>query len=84
MNDLVNGLFELVAGIAAFYNCYVIRRDKMVRGVSIASTFFFTSWGAWNLYYYPSLDQTLSFYGGVVIFAANALYVYLLLSYRRN
>lgn len=43
----------------------------------------FTLWGVWNIYYYPSLNQWCSFAGGLVIVAANALWVGLMLRYRK-
>ena len=79
--DLINGAFEFLAGFMILNHCRVILKDKVVRGVSILSTAFFTSWGFWNLYYYPSLDQWASFYGGLMIVAANTYYVGLMLYY---
>lgn len=79
--DLVNGLFEALAGLFVLNHCRVLRRDRAVAGVSIASVAFFTLWGVWNLYYYPSLGQSLSFFGGLFVVAANAFYVGLLLFY---
>ena len=73
--DLINGLFELFGGILMFGNCYKIWSDKQVRGSSVYIAFFFTSWGYWNLYYYPSLNQWLSFFGGVLIVIGNTIWV---------
>lgn len=80
--DLVNGGFEGCGAVAIFANCAVLRRDKRVRGVSPLVTAFFTSWGFWNLYYYPSLDQWASFVGGVAIVAGNLLWLTLAFKYR--
>lgn len=80
--DLINGAFEALAGLMVLNHCRVLMKDKAVRGVSIASVAFFTAWGVWNLHYYPALDQTASFAGGLVVVAANApLYVAMLLRY---
>jgi len=81
--DFVNGLFELSAGFFVLNHCRVLRLHKETRGVSLASVCFFTLWGLWNLYYYPALNQPLSFYGGLFVVAANALYVGMMVSYRR-
>lgn len=80
--DLINGLFELLAGFMVLNHCRVLHAEKMVRGVSAASTFFFLAWGFWNLYYYPALGQSLSFYGGLAVVAANVLYLGMMLHYR--
>lgn len=82
MNDIINGLFELLAGVMILNHCRAVIRDKAVAGVSIISTIFFSLWGVWNLHYYPSLDQWWSFAGGLLIVAANFLWVSLLIKYR--
>lgn len=80
--DLINGLFEALAGLFVLNHCRVLHLHKQARGVSLASVAFFTLWGIWNLYYYPALDQPLSFCGAVFIVAANALYMGMLVCYR--
>lgn len=84
ISDLTNGAFELLGAVMVLNHCRVLYRDKAVKGISILSTAFFASWGAWNLYYYPSLGQWWSFAGGVGIVLANALWVALLLRYRKT
>jgi uncharacterized membrane protein YfcA len=80
--DLINGLFEFIGGLSVLNNCRILFRDKQVKGVSIFSTVFFTSWGFFNLWYYPSLDQWMSFAGGLIICVANALWIFLAAHYR--
>ena len=82
--DLVNGLFELLGGFALWDNVKRIRKDKQVRGVNWRVTLFFTSWGFWNLFYYPSLDQWLSFAGGLNIVAANFVWLFYAVRYRNE
>ncbi len=82
--DFINGAFELLAGFFVLNHCRVLRAHKQSRGVAMSSVFFFTLWGLWNLYYYPALNQPLSFYGGLFVVAANALYLGMMLSYRRR
>lgn len=69
--DLINGLFEVFGGAFIFLSIRRLHREKIVRGVSLVHVMFFTLWGAWNLYYYPSLDQWFSFVGGVAVSIAN-------------
>lgn len=73
--DLINGAFELLGGVAILGHCRRLYVDKQVRGASWMATTFFTSWGFWNLYFYPHLDQWLSFAGGLMIVAANTLWI---------
>ena len=82
--DFFNGLFELLGGLLVLNHCRVLYQDKRVRGVSVLSTAVFTSWGFWNLYYYPHLTQWWSFAGGLVIVAANALWVSMMVHYKRR
>lgn len=81
--DLVNGLFELLGGFALWANVSRIRRDKQCRGVNWQVTLFFTTWGFWNLFYYPHLSQWISFAGGLNIVAANAVWLTYALKYRK-
>lgn len=81
--DIINGTFELFGGLLMWLNVRAIRRDKEIKGVSWIPCIFFTTWGIWNLWYYPSLDQWFSFWGGVVLVAANATWIYHIWYYDR-
>ena len=82
--DNINGIYELFGGLFILLHCLKLYKHKKVRGVSVASVIFFTSWGVWNLYYYPSLGQWSSFFGGLGIVFFNALHIYLLIYYIRK
>jgi hypothetical protein len=82
--DQINGLFEVVGGLFALLNVRRVLRDKAVAGVSWVAVGFWSLWGFWNLYYYPHLDQWMSFYGGLMLVGANTTYVALLLYYGRR
>lgn len=73
--DLINGAFEALGGLMQVQNCRRIWRDRVVRGVDWRVFIFFTSWGYWNLFYYPDLHQWLSFAGGIVIVLGNTVWV---------
>jgi hypothetical protein len=79
--DFVNGMFEAFAGAMIAMHCRRLLIDKLVRGVSVVATTFFTAWGFWNLFYYPHLEQMWSFYGGLVVVSANAVWLSLMLYY---
>lgn len=83
-NDLINGSFELFAGLLYIINVVRLVKDKEVKGVSWIPVSFFTLWGGWNLYYYPSLNQTFSFIGGICIFVVNAIWLLLVFYYRQK
>jgi len=82
--DIVNGCFEFGASLFQLINVMATYRDKKIRGIRIVPTMFFTSWGIWNLYYYPQLNQIWSFIGGLGIVITNLIWVVLMIKYRRN
>jgi hypothetical protein len=82
INDVINGLFEVVGGVLCWLNVKKLLRDKQVKGVYWPVTAFFAAWGLWNMYYYPSLGQWMSFAGGVVLVSGNLVWVVLALRYR--
>ncbi len=81
--DIVNGLYESGGGLMNMLNVFALYKDKKVSGVRILPQAFFTSWGIWNLYYYPHLNQWASFTGGILIVVANILWVALAIYYTR-
>jgi hypothetical protein len=79
--DLLNGTFELFGGWFVIMNIRQLLRDKQVKGIHWGSSIFFTSWGIWNVYYYPHLGQWISFTGGLLIAVANVVWLVLRLHY---
>jgi hypothetical protein len=79
--DHINGLIEALGAVFILRHCRAVWRAKAVQGVDIPATVFFTAWGAWNLFYYPSLNQVYSFCGGALLVLANGLWVGLLVRY---
>ncbi len=51
--DAVNGGYESLASLFLLINVMRLHRDKECKGVSIAPTAFFASWGYWNLFFFP-------------------------------
>ena len=82
--DMINGAFECSGGFFVLLSVARTLRDKHVAGVSMLTVLFFTSWGLWNLYYYPYLGQVVSFIGGVFVVGANLAWLYLIVRYRRK
>jgi uncharacterized membrane protein YfcA len=82
--DLTNGLFELGGSIALLANIVRLYRDKRAHGVTWYSMLFFFMWAAWNLYYYPTLEQWWSFAGGVCMLASLTVWIGQMLYYRRR
>lgn len=83
--DLINSLgFEVLSCIFLSLNIYSLYRDKVVKGVSLGSAAFYAAWSCWNVYYYFSLSQSLSFYAGIGVATLTTWWVVLALWYRHN
>jgi hypothetical protein len=82
--DIANGAFELGTGIWVIRACACLHRDKVVKGTSYGLQFWVTSWGYYNLYFYPSLDQWFSFTGGLLVVAFNTIWLLMAFHYHRN
>lgn len=82
--DLINGGIEMVGAFFTWRNAWQLRADREIRGVYWPTTFFFTAWGMWNLYYYPALGQWASFAGGVVLVAGNIAWVVMAIRLKFN
>lgn len=79
--DLVNALFEGIGGFIILLNIFKIHKDKEIKGFHWVVLLFFTSWGYWNLFYYPHLGQYLSFICGVGVVLSNTIYLSMVLYY---
>lgn len=82
--DHFNGLFEFLGALMLSRNILQLYRDKLVRGVHWMPTLFFAAWGVWNLYYYPSLDQWASFFGGLAIVSVNLAWFGMMVYYKER
>jgi len=80
--DMINGCFQFFGGVLLFRNSYLLLKHKKIRGVSLLPTIFFSVWGFWNLFYYPYLEQMISFYAGITVVSANTLWIVLAIYYR--
>lgn len=82
--DLINGGFEAFGAWCSYKNCVRLHRDKRVRGLDYRTIGFYIAWGAWNLLYYPSLAQWLSFAGGVALTLFNCVWIGMAVHYTRK
>ncbi len=73
--DVVNGSFEAVGALACWWNVRTYARERDVKGVYWPSTLFFSVWGIWNCFYYPSLRQPFSAVMGALLAAGNTTWV---------
>lgn len=73
--DNGNAFFEAGGALVVWRNVLQIHRDRQVKGVWWPIWAFYTVWGGWNLWYYPSLGQWHSFAAGIALFAGNLVWV---------
>ena len=81
MGDYINAIFE---GLNVLFVCLSIKKlffDKLVRGISIYHITFIVLWGFWNIYYYPSLGQWLSFSCGIGLVIVNSIWYIMMIYY---
>lgn len=82
--DLINACFEACGGLAVFDNVRMLLKHKTIRGSSIKTSAFFTSFGVWNLYFYYHLTQWISWAGSGVLCVGNVIWFVLALYYMRR
>jgi hypothetical protein len=83
-SDLINGGLEFGGSIFLWVNVRALRRAKKVVGVFWGAPAYFTLWGLWNLFYFPSLGQWFSLCGAMSIAAANITWLVLALYYEKR
>ena len=82
--DFINGLFETIGGFLCWLNVKKLYKEKALQGVHWQVQAFFTLWGIWNLFYYPSLNQWFSFVGGVFLAIGNGVWVLMAIYYSKR
>lgn len=82
--DLGNGVFEALGAVLLWLDVARLWRDRMLRGVYWPVRVFFWAWGVWNVFYYPALGQSFSFYAGLGVVLANTAWCVLAWRFREN
>jgi len=82
--DICNGLFELIGSVFMWKNVAQLHKDKQIRGSYWPAWVFFALWGIWNLWYYPSLNQWMSFLGCTSLASGNVVWCLMAWKYRNK
>jgi hypothetical protein len=82
--DFINGVYEMLGAPFIVLSILNLYKEKVVKGVDWRAVAFFSTWSVWNLYYYPHLDQWASFFGGIFIAIANAVWLVMMIYYIRK
>jgi hypothetical protein len=84
IGDIVNGCFEGVGAFMTWINVRRLLKDKEIKGIDWRVSSFWASWGIWNCYFYPSLDQWFSFAAGAVLALGNCVWFALAFYYTNS
>ena len=79
--DLINAAFGGGMAFAILPSVLKLRQDKQVLGLHWFHVAFPTVWSCWNLYYYPWLDQTFSYWAAIPLTGINVVYLSMLFYY---
>jgi hypothetical protein len=82
--DTINALFEGAGACLTWMNVVRVCKDKGYAGVYLPAVILFMSWGFWNLFYYPRLNQPWSFVATLIMVSANASWVIAMAYYGRK
>jgi hypothetical protein len=81
--DVINGVFEHLGALFIMTSVLKLHREKRVAGIHWAHMGFFTTWGYWNLFYYPALEQWVSTFGALWLVLVNTFYLGQIIYYNR-
>ena len=81
--DAINGTFELLGAPFMTLSVLKLRKEKIASGVSSWSIAFCVTWSFWDFYYYPHLDQWISFYGAIACGLINIFWLFQIAYYTK-
>lgn len=82
--DAVNSSFLLLGGLLNWLNVRRVWKDKKVTGTSPWPWVCFTSWGIWDCYYFPHLNQWFSLVGTLMAVLPNTIWLTMWWYYRHK
>jgi hypothetical protein len=82
--DILNAGFEFFGAVAVAASVRKAWRARSVVGVDWKTPAFFWSWGVFNLFYYPHLDQWASTVAGACVLLANTAWLGVVITYGRK
>lgn len=82
--DAVNSVFEFLGTPFVLVSLIKVIRNKNSNGVSYLTLLFFSVWGYWNMFFYPHLEQWLSFTASIALALTNTAWMVAVLYYRKG
>lgn len=80
--DFINSIFPFIGSIFVLFNIKEIIKDKEVKGVNLYTYLFFYTGYCWNIYFMYKLEQWYSFFGGILLFTFNLIWLLLAVNYK--
>ena len=82
--DQTNACFELMGAAFMIPSLIKAYKEKVIQGVSILTPIFFSCWGIFNVFYYPSIFQFYSGMAAIMLFSINLIWLYQVIVYSRK
>jgi hypothetical protein len=66
--DAINCFFEIVGGLMLWLNVVeIMKSGRKLDFINLMIILFFVAWGLWDMVYYWSLNQWVSFWGILIM-----------------
>jgi len=83
-SDQINAALELLGAVFLVPTLLEAFSKKLIVGVHWISPIFFTIWGLWNCFYYPTLHQYWSASAAIVMFGTNLIWLIMIIKYKEK
>lgn len=82
--DQINASLEFAGACFRTFDCVKLFRAKRFQGGSLFTALFFFGWGVFNMFYYPSLQQTWSFVAAILLTVVNGIWILMAVVYEHR
>lgn len=79
--DQINAGLEMGGAFLRTLDCIQLFRAKRFVGGYLGTAMYFLSWGIFNTFYYPSLNQSWSFWAAIALAGMNGLWFVMAIHY---
>lgn len=82
--DQINAIFEMMGALFMFPSLIKAYKEKHIAGISLLTPIFFSSWGLWNVFYYPLMMQPWSATAALFLFGFNFIWLFQVFYYSKK
>ena len=83
-SDQINACLELAGAIFLVPTLIEAYNKKRIVGVHYITPIFFSLWGLWNIFYYPSLNQYWSASAACIMLSVNIIWLVMVFRYKEK